>query len=298
MEINELQAFIEVSRTASFSQAAEKLYLTQPAVSKRVANLESELDLRLFDRIGRKISLTEAGRALLPRATELLNNIADMKRLATNLSGQISGPLVMGTSHHIGLHRLPPILRRFTASNPAVKLDIRFLDSEAACRAVETGELEIAVVTLPTTPSGKLKLVRVWADPLVFVVAADHELAGTRGLSLEQLTRYPAVLPGPTTYTRAILEDKLAEYSLHPTVNMSTNYLETLKMLVSTGQGWSLLPATMLDQEVIALDLPVLLERQLGIVTHSGRTLSNAASALSGMLQQETAESRNRPGED
>ena len=72
---------------------------------------------------------------------------------------------------------------------------------------------------------------------------------------------------------------------------MSINYLETLKMLVSTGQGWSLLPTTMLDREVVALDLPVALERQLGIVTNAGRTLSNAADALSRMLQQESTPS-------
>jgi DNA-binding transcriptional LysR family regulator len=285
MDIYALQAFIEVSKHRSFSLAAGSLYLTQPAVSKRIAGLEKELHVRLFDRIGRQVVLTEAGSSLLPKAQNLLNDLADLKRLASNLRGTVTGILVMGTSHHIGLHRLPAPLKAFTSSYPEVQLDIRFMDSEAACRMVETGELEIAVVTLPTRDAGKLHLRKIWDDPLAFVVAADHPLANTVDLSLEELTAYPAVLPGKTTYTRSILDAEITKYNLDLTINMSTNYLETIKMLVSANQGWSLLPETMLDNNLVALQLPVRLERELGIVVHAKRTLSNAASALVDILQ-------------
>lgn len=280
MDIYALQAFIEVSKHRSFSLAADSLYLTQPAVSKRIAGLEEELGVRLFDRIGRRVMLTEAGRTLRPKAQSLLNDLADLKRLASNLSGAVAGTLVMGTSHHIGLHRLPAPLKAFTSSYPEVQLDIRFMDSEAACRVVETGELEIAVVTLPTSDTGKLHLRKIWDDPLAFVVGADHPLATVTDLSLEKLTRFPAVLPGKTTYTRSILDAEIIEQNLELTISMSTNYMETLKMLVSAGQGWSLLPETMLDNSLVALPLHAGLKRELGIVVHGSRTLSNAASAL------------------
>lgn len=285
MDIYALQAFIAVSKQGSFSLAADCLYLTQPAVSKRIAGLERELGIRLFDRIGRQVMLTEAGSTLLPRAQNLLNDLADLKRLASNLSGTVTGTLVMGTSHHIGLHRLPAPLRVFTTSYPEVRLDIRFMDSEAACRAVETGELEIAVVTLPNLGPGKLDLRKVWDDPLAFVVATDHPLASRTDLSLAELTGYPAVLPGKTTYTRSILDAAISKHNLELKINMSTNYLETLKMLVSAGQGWSLLPETMLDHNLVPLQLPLRLKRELGIVVHGSRTLSNAASSLAGILR-------------
>ena len=285
MDIYALQAFIAVSKQGSFSLAADSLYLTQPAVSKRIAGLEQELGIRLFDRIGRQVMLTEAGNTLLPKAQNLLNDLADLKRLASNLSGAVTGILVMGTSHHIGLHRLPAPLRAFTSRYPEVRLDIRFMDSEAACRAVETGELEIAVVTLPNLGSGKLKLRKIWDDPLAFVVAADHPLANRTDLSLAELTGYPAVLPGKTTYTRSILDAAISKHNLELTINMSTNYLETLKMLVSAGQGWSLLPETMLDHNLMPLRLPLRLKRELGIVVHGSRTLSNAASSLVEILR-------------
>ena len=281
MEISALQAFVEVAERASFSAAAEALFLTQPAVSKRVAQLESELGTRLFDRIGRRISLTGTGAALLPRARRLINDARELKRLVVDLSGEVGGRLVMGTSHHIGLHRLPAPLKRFTEQFPAVELDIRFMDSEAACRAVEVGDLELAIVTLPPTQPSALQMQVIWHDPLTFMVGRDHPLAGRDTLGLTELLRYPALLPGTTTYTRGILESAVHDAGVEIHVAMATNYLETLHMLVATGLGWSVLPATMLDGEVHALTVEGMqLSRELGAVTNRKRSLSNAAQKM------------------
>jgi DNA-binding transcriptional LysR family regulator len=149
MDTAALSAFLEVARTASFSLAAEHLHLTQPAVSKRISGLEESLGVALFDRVSRQISLTEAGRALLPRAQQLLLDMEDMKRAVGNLSGPVTGTLKIGTSHHIGLHRLPPALRAFSTHYRNVRLDLRFIDSEEAYEAVLSGDLELGIVTLP-----------------------------------------------------------------------------------------------------------------------------------------------------
>lgn len=281
MEIAALQAFVEVANHQSFSEAAEALYLTQPAVSKRVAQLEAELGTRLFDRIGRRVSLTDAGSVLLPRARRLINDARELKRLVSDLSGEVRGRLVMGTSHHIGLHRLPAPLKRFTEQFPEVELDIRFMDSEAACRAVETGDLELAIVTLPPDQPASLHLEPIWPDPLAFMIGLDHPLAGRQDTSLKELVAYPAVLPGTTTYTRGFLEEAVRSAGIELRVAMATNYLETLRMLVATGLGWSLLPATLLDQHVRQISVEgIRLTRQLGAVTHRKRSLSNAGTEM------------------
>lgn len=281
MELAALHAFIEVAEHQSFSEAAEALYLTQPAVSKRVAQLEAELGTRLFDRIGRRVSLTATGAALLPRARRLVNDARELRRLVSDLSGEVRGRLVMGTSHHIGLHRLPGPLKHFTETYPEVELDIRFMDSEAACRAVETGDLELAIVTLPPDRPPSLQLEEIWPDPLAFMVGLDHPLAGRGHVALAELLTYPAVLPGSTTYTRGILEQAMRDAGAHLHVAMATNYLETLHMLVATGLGWSLLPATLLDAGVRRLKIDGLqLVRRLGAVTHRRRSLSNAGAEM------------------
>ena len=282
MEINELKAFATVAKTGSFSQAAEQLYLTQPAVSKRVASLELKLGSRLFDRIGRRIGLTEAGRQLLPRARRILLEIDDIGRSISILSGEISGTLTMGTSHHIGLHRLPPVLRVFSRRYPQVRLDIRFMDSESACRAVERGDLELAIVTLPPGTAEHLKLEEIWPDHLQFVVAREHPLALMGSVTPMDLAGYPAVLPSRGTYTREILETAMEPLNLSLQIGMSTNYLETLKMMVKIGLGWSLLPEVMTRDEALS---PLVLNsfdlsRSLGIVSHPDRTLSNAARTM------------------
>ncbi len=281
MELTLLQAFSAVAEHGSFSLAAEHIHLTQPAVSKRVRQLEDDLGVRLFDRIGRRVRLTEAGRALLPRARRLLNDAAEIRRLLADLSGEVRGRLVMGTSHHIGLHRLPEPLKRFTRAHPEVELDIRFMDSEAACHAVEVGDLELAIVTLPPEPLPRLQSRLIWDDPLIFMVSREHPLAGRHQVSLEELLKHKAVLPGSNTYTREILERAVHAAGLRLRTGMETNYLETLRMLTEANLGWSLLPATQLTPQLAALNVAGMrLSRRLGAVTHEGRSLSNAARAM------------------
>lgn len=282
MDINALKAFLAVAETASFSVAAEQLHLTQPAVSKRVASLEEELNTRLFDRISRKISLTEAGRQLLPRAQHIIYELEDIGRSISNLNGEVSGKLTMGTSHHIGLRRLPPALKRYSRRFPGVQLDIRFMDSETACSAVLQGDLELAIVTLPTEPISNLTTQPIWLDPLLFVVSTEHPLANYRRVSLTDLISYQAVLVAQGTYTQRILEQALLPLGLNLKIGMATNYFETLKMMATIGLGWSLLPETMThDPELKVLDIRELqLSRTLGAVTHTNRSLSNAARAM------------------
>ncbi|MCB1850736.1 MAG: LysR family transcriptional regulator, partial [Gammaproteobacteria bacterium] len=113
MEINDLKAFAAVAESLSFSRAADQLHITQPAVSKRIASLEEKLGTRLFDRIGRNVALTQAGDLLFAHTTRILREIDNLRRSISDLNQEPTGTLTMGTSHHIGLRRLPPVLQAF-----------------------------------------------------------------------------------------------------------------------------------------------------------------------------------------
>src|SRR3546814_885791 len=155
MDTQALAAFTEIADSGSFTQAALALHLSQPAISKRITTLEQQIGQSLFDRIGRRVRLTDAGRALLPYARKALQDIEDGRRALSQLHDQIGGRLSIGTSHHIGLHRLPPVLRSFTQRYPEVDLDIHFMDSEIACEGVLAGKLELGIVTLPSQQIGR-----------------------------------------------------------------------------------------------------------------------------------------------
>ncbi len=281
METQSLSAFLEVADSQSFSRAAGKLHLSQPAVSKRIAALEQQLGTKVFDRVNRRISLTDAGRALLPHARRVLQDIEDGRRALSQLTGEVSGRLSIGTSHHIGLHRLPPVLRRYTRKYPKVDLDIHFMDSEIACEAVLAGRLELGIVTLPGQTLPNLETRLIWPDPLAVVVSPGHPLAKKKRLTLKELAGHPAVLPDEATYTHRIIKAELQKHGVEPRVRLATNYLETLKMLVAIGLGWSVLPQSMLDRSITKLAVAGFsAKRELGLVWHSRRILSGAACAL------------------
>lgn len=286
MDITALQAFVAIAETGSFSKAAASLFLTQPAISKRVATLEAELGTPLFDRIGRGVQLNPAGHALLEQARRILNEMAEAKRRIAGLSGLIKGPLTLGTSYHIGLHRLQPALKAFSQAHPQVHLDLRFMDSEAASLAVEKGQLELAIVTLPSRPAAALRCDVLWEDALEVVVGRNHPLADNPDLRLEALTRYPAILPVAGTTTREIILAALSPIRDRLHIGTETNYLDVIKMLVSIGLGWSVLPHTLIDAQLKVVQIDgIRIHRQLGSVTHSARTLSNAAQAMIAMLK-------------
>ena len=287
MDIQNLSAFISVSETGSFSRAAEKLFITQPAVSKRIQSLEQELNTQLFDRIGKKVQLTEAGISLLPSAKRIMTELDESRRVINNLSGKVSGPLRLGTSHHIGLHRLPPVLRAYSALYPDVDLDIHFMDSEEACEAVLKGELELAIATLPEQKIDNLHTEIIWHDPLGIVVNRESSLTRLKELSLNQLLQYPAILPSQNTFTRALMEKELELHKKPMKIAMETNYLETIKMMVSIGLGWSVLPKSMLSDDLACLEIKgIRMERQLGVAYHGERSLSNAAKMMLQSLRE------------
>jgi DNA-binding transcriptional LysR family regulator len=167
-----------------------------------------------------------------------------------------------------------------------VRLDLRFMDSERACAAVAQGELELAIVTLPPKAMHPLTVTKVWDDPLDVVVAPNHPLATSAPLPATMLLEYPAILPGPGTYTREIILGALGELRDKVKIGMTTNYLEVLKMLASIGLGWSALPRTMIDDSLRVVQIRKWnLHRDLGVVTHATRTLSNAGQALKRLIE-------------
>ena len=296
MQINQINAFLAIAELESFSLAAEKLHITQPAVSKRIRQLESHVNAALFDRIGKRSILTPNGKAFKPHAERILQELKTFRSGLSRQQATPSGSLSFATSHHIGLHRLPRTLRDFKILYPLVDLDLRFMDSEDACAAVASTDLELAIVTLPEQGDDRLDCEAVWVDRLVVVLAPDHPLVDTPDIAPGILLQHPAILPSMGTFTRKIINNLFAGKQDQLNIVLETNYLETIKVMVSANLGWSILPQSMVDSTLLSRKLQALdVTRSLGIVTRTGRTLSLSSSAMIELLRRERDESSLQP---
>lgn len=285
MNLAAFEAFVKVMETGSISLAADQLFITQPAVTKRIHSLEEYFGVKLFESAGRGVQATHAAHSLLPKVKNWLNELGDIHYTLSHEQGQVQGKLKIGTSHHIGLHHLPSHLRRYVQEYPDVTLDVHFVDSEQAHEQVIAGDLELAFLTLPPRGDARLNYVTIWNDPLVFVVAPFHPLAQQKSLCLEDLLGYPSLLPSSQTYTSQITLAEFEKQGIKPKVSMSNNPLESIRMLVSIGLGWSVLPKTLVNHDLHQLDINLEMNRRLGMVWHPGRTQSKAAQALVQLMQ-------------
>ncbi len=293
MRINQIDAFLAVAELESFSLAAESLHITQPAVSKRIQQLENSIRVELFDRIGRRSILTPNGRAFKPHAERILQELRSYRSSLSQQQLTPSGNLSFATSHHVGLHRLPQVLRDFKIRYPRVDLDLHFMDSEDACAAIANNELELAIVTLPEAADDRLEYEPVWIDELVVVMAADHALATQQEIEPARLLGHAAILPSRGTFTRKIIDNLFAGIKDRLDIILETNYLETIKVMVSANLGWSILPQSMVDSSLTSHYLNDFdLQRPLGIVTRKKRTLSLSSSAMIELLREDHDDSR------
>ena len=290
MDYTQLKTFITLAETGSFSVSAEKLNVTQPAVSKRISLLEAQLNCVLFDRIGKSNKLTAAGHLTLVRAKKILSESKELKHDIANLTDTVSGKLIISTSHHIGLHRLPPILKIYVKQHPEVELDMRFTDSEIAYNDVLHGETSLAIATLPSKTDEKLISIHpLWLDQLVLVCARNHPLSKIKLPKAQDLENFNAILPGDETFTRRIIDQYFDSKNLKLNIAFETNYLETIKVMVASGLGWSVLPHILAGNELNVVSFPSLnLTRKLGVILNKSMTLPNSAQAMIKLLKEQS----------
>jgi DNA-binding transcriptional LysR family regulator len=273
MELRQLRYLVAVAEEGGFARAAARVRVAQPAVSQQIAQLEREVGAELFDRGGRRVTLTPAGEAFLPCARAALAAASAGKDAVAALRGELAGELAIGTVP------CPPAwlverLGRYRREHPKVRLALRTGSPESLTARVGSGELSAAVIgvavgRLPAGPSGQglragLASRSVGAEPLVLAVARDHRLAGERTAeaagtaeaSLDDLQGEPVVTLTPGTGLRSVLEAACSEAGFVPDVQAETDDLALLADLVAHGLGVALLPRSAAERA--AADLVVL----------------------------------------
>jgi DNA-binding transcriptional LysR family regulator len=248
MQLAEVQAFVEVSRTGSVSRAADALFLTQPALTARLQRLEADLQARLFLRTSRGMRLTEAGEAFLPYAVRALENLADGRQLVNAFERGGAGRLMLGAAPALSTYVLPVILRRFRVSHPRVRVAVRTGHSEEVLDLVLREQVELGLVRTMRHP--EIVSSPLYEDRLVLVADPGHPFARRGRVRLaeigdEQLVQFDRT-SSYTELTNALFRDA----GVRPQGTMELDNIDAAKKMVQEGLGVALLPQTSVRQEL------------------------------------------------
>lgn len=286
--LRQLRTFLAVVEIGSISTAARSLNLTQPAASQQLRELERLFRVRLLERAAGKVQPTAAGMALLDPARRAQAAIDDaVAAVAAHRKGE-SGRVRLGTGATACIYLLPSILSAVKGRMPGLEIVIATGNSADMARHVETGELDIALVTLPVTHRRSLSVTRLITDPLVALLPTALA-RDAPGLSATQVARLPLILYETGGTTRAIIDAWFRRAGVAPAPIMQLDSIETIKVLVSGGLGASIMPTMALSVQppgTVMRRLRPTIERQLGIVLRREKVLDRG---LRGVLEELSA---------
>jgi DNA-binding transcriptional LysR family regulator len=288
MDTRQLAAFCTVVERKSFSQAAERLGVTQPAVSLQVRALEERLGQRLLDRSGRRVEPTEAGLHLYRNAQRILQAEAQLLAdLAADETGELRGRLAIGASTGPGAHLVPLLLCQFAGSYPELRIALTVADTHAVIEQVAERDLEFGVVGA-RRPRRGLEFEPLTQDEIVLAVPPDHRYAGGE-IPFEELRGETLISMQQGAGMRQVLEEVLRRAGLRLRdleSRLELGLQESVKSAVSAGHGVAFISRTAVEAELEAGSLAIArvagLEpsRQIYVVRARGRTLSRAAAAF------------------
>ena len=250
MEIRQLRAFVAVAETGTFTAAAGLVHVTQSAISMQIRQLEEETGMQLFVRAPRRVLLTEAGERMLVRARNILHEHDAALLEMAEMSGIEHGRLRIGSaSANISSEALPHVLKAMRERHPRMEIFVKTGTSEALVEQILSGELDMALVSLPVEARG-IKAELLMRDSLVAIVCPEHPLAKQRVVSAYTLAGEKLILGERGGNTRRILEQFFAEAGVRPTVSMELNRLAAIKRMVEAGMGVGIVPLQSVREEV------------------------------------------------
>jgi LysR family cyn operon transcriptional activator len=247
IELRHLRYFLAVAEAAHFTRAAAKLHVTQPTLSHQIRQMEGQLNLKLFDRIGRRIKLTDAGELLLPHAQRVLRELEEAQAALGELHGLKRGHLRVGIMQTVNACVIPEIVSRFSATHPGVRITCGDMAVDDIESGLESGKLELGICFMPATRD-TLEGERLFTEELVLVARAGHPLTRRRSVKVYELSAVPLVLLSSKYCTRQLIDRSFAEAKVRPEVRVEMNSIESIVATVRQSDLASVLPSLALCQ--------------------------------------------------
>jgi len=292
MDVHDLQVFLAVATHLNFTHAGEKIRLSQPGVSARIRLLEEELGVKLFEQVGKKVALTEAGRILEPYARRVVMALEDVRQAIEEYQGLERGSLRIGASTTPGIYLVPRLITQFKSQYP--KMDIRL--SIENTRRVEEGivknEFDLGFVGGHLI-NEEVEVVPWLRDEIVLMVPPGHRLARRKRIKWADLSKEPFIFREPGSATRAVVEKQLQTRHLQVKEVLELGNPEAVKQAVVSGLGVAFLSRFTVEAELKAKILVVKkvqelpLVRELRMIYRKGKHLSRATGVFMEMARQQ-----------
>ncbi len=289
MHLRHLVSFVAVTESLNFSRAAEELHIAQPAVSQQIRALEEELGVALFDRLGKKVTLTDAGRALLPYARQILAMVEAAENEVRERGQLKRGRTSLGAPPTVSTHLLPARLTHFKQEHPGLEVTLREAGTKTLLASIEDGKLDLAIVSTDVLPEN-VDSTPFLEEAYVLAVSARHPFLGNRqSIKITDLASEPFIL-FPEGYTlREVTLTACRRAGFEPKVALDGGAMQSALEFVGAGLGVALVPELALTEtnNIHALRIAdQTLQRHLGLVWLRGRSLSPAARALRDFLMR------------
>lgn len=262
MELRQLKYFKTACELQNFSEAARTLHISQSTLSQQIKQLEEELDVLLFDRIGKRIIPTEAGLAFLPFAIRSITDAENGKQIIRDLKGIETGSLHIGVTYSMS-PLLICALNLFTKAYPKVKIHITFATSEEMLRKLEDNHLDFVLSFHPEGSFGSFETLPLFTSKLYFIVHQSHPLAGLSSITLQRLSQTPLILPEKGFATRKKIDELCRKHQLKLNVGIEINEVHTIIHALANGQWGTIMTQAAVRGEAQLVQIPILCADQL-----------------------------------
>jgi LysR family hydrogen peroxide-inducible transcriptional activator len=284
MELHQLRYFCAIAETGSFTRAAHRTHVSQPSLSQQIRKLEDELGVRLLDRLGRKVQLTEPGRSFLPRARAILRDLEAARSEIVERKVAVSGPISVGVIPTIAPYYLPPILATFSRKFPEARVTVTEEITPFLLERLRAGTMDVAIAALPLQARrDEFQSISLVTEKLYAVLPKQHALAKRREVSLNELHEDPFLLlrDGHCFRENAVAACKRAR--VNPKVVFESGQFSSILSMVAAGLGVSIVPAMAMEKRPGCLYVPLAderAERTIGVVTLNGRSSTRVTEAF------------------
>jgi len=293
INLDRLRIFRAVAEARSFTRAAEVVHLTQPGISKHIKQMEEYYGIPLFDRLGKKVALTQAGEILSEATEEIMASAIAAEQRIEELKGLHGGKLVLGASFALGIYVLPGVLAAFRKRYPAVEVTVDISLSAKIMAKILANKLELGLVS-QEAHDPRLFAKQFMTDELIVVVPSNHRWANRKRIRPQELMKETFIVAARGAGVRAAVEERLKQKGIVLTNVIDFGNLEGVKRAVEAGLGISIQPQSVVQREISAGSLTGVslagLDDKLGrfYVCRRDKHLSNAAKAFLALLRTQT----------